>query len=646
MLLTATPDSISAQELGRYPIHNFNHRDYAGHSQNWSIVQDSRGLIYVANNKGVIEFDGSDWRHISINGALARCLDIDSEGRIWVGGQDEIGYLAADSTNSIRYYSLVKKIPQYCLPIGLIRQVFATKDGIYFSSNHCLIRINGQIIKTWKPKTFIHRAFFAKGNLFVNQPEYGLTYMHNDTLKLTPSTYSISNKLIYSLLPFSVNNLIVGTQSEGLYLYNIDALRADTTIHKDSIIRKFQTTEDRFFNDNLIYSSIALPNGNFAIGTSRKGVLIIDTKGHTIRRIDQSSNLQDESVWNLFFDNQSNLWMALNNGVSYTNINSQLTSWDESAGLRGSLQSVVRFNGSLYVSTNIGIFKKHNSEFKEIKGFNKFTFKLHVLQTSDNKEFLLVSAIDGIYQIENDKAIKIGNYKQPAYSFFTSKLYPNITYIALDDGIGIIRYLQGELIFVGKIEDIKGQVYSLVEDTDGTLWYSNRYNGVDRCNVVNPYQLIADQHKSYHQLPFAPKCDDMTISLIDGSVKVSTDKGLFRFNAKSDGFVPDSSLGVEFTEGKTGIRILNQDKKGNLWFEVYTDNSSRWIERALKYSDKTYRRIPAQFRIIPDMIFNDVLNEDNDINWIASYDGLYRFDGSFNDDNQPIIKMLIRRIVA
>lgn len=648
VLLLSTTQLLSshAQELGRYPIHNFNHRDYSGHSQNWAVIQDPRGLIYAANNKGVIEYDGSDWRYISINGALSRCLDIDAEGRVWVGGQDEVGYLAADSSGSLRYFSLIKDIPSYCLPLGLVRQVFATKDGIYFSSNQTLIRIKGKSIKVWRPKTYFHRAFYAMGNLFINQPEYGLAYMKNDSLKLTPNTDYVSKKLIYSLQANSKNKLLIGTQSEGLYLYNTDILRTDTTIHKDSIITKFHVIEEKFLAENLIYSSITLPNGNTAIGTSRKGVLIIDRYGNTIRKINQSSNLQDESIWNLFLDNQNNLWMALNNGISYTNINSQLTSWDENSGLRGSVQSVIRFNKSLYVSTNIGIFKKENGEFQELKGFNKYTYKLHIAHSSDNRDILLASAADGIYQIENDVVKRIGNYKQPCYSFYSSKIFPNITYAALNDGVGILRYQNGGIIYLGQLESTKGQVYSLVEDQHGTLWYSNRYKGVDRCNIVNPYQLIIDQQKSYHQLPFAPKCDDMAISLINGMIKVSTDKGLCRYNSKADRFIPDSSLGVEFTEGNTGIRILNQDEYGNLWFEVYKDNPNRWIERAIKYSDNTYRRIPAKFRIIPDMIFNDVLSEENDINWISSYDGLYRFDGSFNSDNQSIIKLLIRRIVA
>lgn len=645
-LLTTSPSSSNAQELGRYPIHNFNHRDYAGHSQNWAIVQDQRGLIYAANNQGVIEFDGSDWRHISINGALSRCLDIDNEGRIWVGGQDELGYLAADSLGSIKYYSLVNKLPSFCAPLGLVRQVFATKEGIYFCSNQFLVLIKGSNVRVWKPKTFFHRTFFAMGKLFINQPEYGLTYLKNDSLKLLPQSDFLSKKPLYLILPYSKNKLLVGTQSDGLYLYNTDALRPDTLINKDSIINSFKTEDDKFFKENFIYSNITLPNGDIAIGTFRKGVVIIDKKGKIVRKINQSSNLQDESVWYLYLDNQDNLWMALNNGISYTTINSQLTSWDESSGLRGSLQSVIRFNNSIYISTNIGIFRKVNEEFKEVSGINKYSFKLFNTSLNNNRSSLLVGAIDGIYRIDGDNATKIENCNYTAYTFFTSRVFPNIIYAGLSDGVGVLRYQNGKWLFLGKFEGTKGPVFSLTEDQFGYLWFSHRYKGVHRCNVVNPYQLVLEQIKTFDKLPFSPKCDDMAISLIDASIKISTDKGLCRFDYKNECFLPDSSLGVEFTDGKTGIRILNQDKKGNLWFEVYKDNPNRWIERALKFPDKTYRRIPAQFRIIPDMIFNSVLSEDNDVNWIAAYDGLYRYNGSINSSDQTIIKLLIRRVLA
>ena len=51
--------NINAQENA--PIVNFSPKDYNAQNQNWSIAQTSNKYIYVANNAGLLEFDGAKW---------------------------------------------------------------------------------------------------------------------------------------------------------------------------------------------------------------------------------------------------------------------------------------------------------------------------------------------------------------------------------------------------------------------------------------------------------------------------------------------------------------------------------------------------------------------------------------------------------
>ncbi|MDG1743054.1 MAG: hypothetical protein P8H19_00490 [Polaribacter sp.] len=48
-----------AQELP--PINTFSPKDYKAENQNWSISQSANKFIYVANNKGLLEFNGASW---------------------------------------------------------------------------------------------------------------------------------------------------------------------------------------------------------------------------------------------------------------------------------------------------------------------------------------------------------------------------------------------------------------------------------------------------------------------------------------------------------------------------------------------------------------------------------------------------------
>ena len=51
--------SCWAQELP--PVLNFSPEVYGADNQNWMISQAEDGRIYAANNKGLIEYNGSGW---------------------------------------------------------------------------------------------------------------------------------------------------------------------------------------------------------------------------------------------------------------------------------------------------------------------------------------------------------------------------------------------------------------------------------------------------------------------------------------------------------------------------------------------------------------------------------------------------------
>ena len=51
---------ISAQEIS--PIQQFKSKISFAGNQNWMISQDQKGTLYIANNKGLLQFRGTDWK--------------------------------------------------------------------------------------------------------------------------------------------------------------------------------------------------------------------------------------------------------------------------------------------------------------------------------------------------------------------------------------------------------------------------------------------------------------------------------------------------------------------------------------------------------------------------------------------------------
>ena len=54
--LLVWPNQFQAQSS--YLVKHYTKQDYQAGSQNWSIEADDQGFVYVANNEGLVIFDG------------------------------------------------------------------------------------------------------------------------------------------------------------------------------------------------------------------------------------------------------------------------------------------------------------------------------------------------------------------------------------------------------------------------------------------------------------------------------------------------------------------------------------------------------------------------------------------------------------
>jgi hypothetical protein len=77
LFFIVTSLSLSGQfkSIGVPEIWNIDRSEYRGGTQNWNIVDDEQGNIYLANNNGILRFDGEDWEIFSVsNNSIVRSL--------------------------------------------------------------------------------------------------------------------------------------------------------------------------------------------------------------------------------------------------------------------------------------------------------------------------------------------------------------------------------------------------------------------------------------------------------------------------------------------------------------------------------------------------------------------------------------------
>ena len=99
--------SIFSQELP--PINNFSIKDYGAESQNWDISQADNKFIYVANNKGLLEFNGATWQlYATPNETILRSVKVIGN-TVFTGFYMDFGYWKKNEFNVLEFTSIVKE---------------------------------------------------------------------------------------------------------------------------------------------------------------------------------------------------------------------------------------------------------------------------------------------------------------------------------------------------------------------------------------------------------------------------------------------------------------------------------------------------------------------------------------------------------
>ncbi len=95
---------VSAQNAGKPFFRNITATEYRGHNRNFAVECDNQGRVYVANFEGLVIYNGALWQIIHTPG-ISRITEVHiaSDGRVWFGGDNLIGYLPSPDATQAEY---------------------------------------------------------------------------------------------------------------------------------------------------------------------------------------------------------------------------------------------------------------------------------------------------------------------------------------------------------------------------------------------------------------------------------------------------------------------------------------------------------------------------------------------------------------
>ncbi len=78
-------------EKGVPTLHNYAPGDYLNSGKIWDIASGPEGLVYMAADKGLLEFDGEVWRRFKGSAGFIRSLHVVHDSLIYTGSDLEFG---------------------------------------------------------------------------------------------------------------------------------------------------------------------------------------------------------------------------------------------------------------------------------------------------------------------------------------------------------------------------------------------------------------------------------------------------------------------------------------------------------------------------------------------------------------------------
>ncbi|MGV8946083.1 MAG: triple tyrosine motif-containing protein [Lutibacter sp.] len=538
---------IEAQELP--PIENYLPKIYAAENQNWSISQSSEKYIYVANNSGLLEFNGADWKlYPSPNNTILRSVNVIGN-RVYTGSYMEFGYWIKNEFGSLDYNSLSKKLKEPLLEEEFWN-IIEFDNWILFQSLHRIYIYNtvDEKFSIINSKTNLPKVFKVGKSIFYQKMNDGIYKIENGKPVLVTNHPILQNNILVNIFSHQ-KKILFQTQDKGCYF-----------LDEEKKLSNWDFPLNNEISSKSVYSSLQLADGSFVIGTISNGIYHLDIHGNLIDKINQENGLNNNTVLSMFEDSKHNVWLGLDNGISVINYNSPFSVYNDIHGKLGTVYTSAIFNNKLYLGTNQGLFYKNinsNEDFNYIKNTNGQVWCLKVI---DNTLFCGHNV--GTFIVNNNNVELIAN-KMGTWDIKPIKGKENLLIQGNYDGLNVLEKVNNKWQFRNKIEgfDISSRYFELTDNH--LLFVNHEYKGVFKLKINDNFTKI----EKYSTEISVPKGLKSSLVTYNNSLLYTCKNGIFKYNHQQQKFIKDSLLSSSFLDDDTYLsgNMIVDSKTNTLW---------------------------------------------------------------------------------
>ncbi len=560
---------LTSQELP--PIQNFYPKDYNGENQNWDISQASDKLIYVANSKGLLEFNGARWTlYPSPNETIMRSVKV-VEDRIYTGCFMEFGYWKKNSLGVLNYTSLSQKNGVDLIEDEEFWNIIHVDDYMVFQSlkRIYIYDISKGTVNTIDSNSTITKMFKVGQNIYFQRLGEGLFGINSGKDFLLLDDQILKDYEVIHVFG-SERDLLILTRDNGFY-----------TI-KDGVLVQSNKYPNETLSAFSLYDGIQLKDNSFLLGTISNGVIYLDSNGEPVFQIDQNNGLSNNTVLSLFEDVDNNIWLGLDYGISYVNRKSPYKVFNDSKGVLGSVYAAAVYNDNLYLGTNQGLFYKHlNSDngFNFIAGTQGQVWSLREIDTK-----LLCGHNSGTFLVKDDQVQKIFDV-QGTWDIAALNGNPDILLQGNYDGLYVLEKSDTSWKLKNKIGGFNNSS-RYFETLGKDIFVNHEYNGVFKLKADDSFFNVKSVVKDT-----LIKGSNSGLVKYNGDVLYAYKNGIFKFDIHARKFTKDSLLSSLYDKQDYESGKLIADETDNkLW--VFTKSNISFVTAVGLTNAPKVRNIP------------------------------------------------------
>jgi DNA-binding NarL/FixJ family response regulator len=340
---------LQSQELLPF-VENYNKSNYQGDNQTWNVAQGRDNAMYFANNHYLLRYDGVKWeRYLLPNKTIIRSIFVDGD-KIYSGSYKEFGYWTRNEGKMFYTSISARKKVFDDSENEEIWKIFKFNNQIYFQSFNEIFKYDGKKISKTNLPFLISYCFVIDNELLIASVGSGIYKMKDTTISKVKGWGILENNVIHGMEKHQ-NKTYIFTQKNGVFIF------------ENGVLNAWKNPLNEILKTAYVNAAKFMKNNKLIIGTASKGIFIVDLKTNASKNINRNNVLMNNSILSVGQDKENNLWLGLDNGIAYIEVDSPISIFYDNSGVLGSVYSVATTENGYLMASNHGVFKYENKQF-------------------------------------------------------------------------------------------------------------------------------------------------------------------------------------------------------------------------------------------------------------------------------------------